>query len=375
MTIRYSSNWLSRNNDLPVRTLMLLILLVSFIAPPAYAASFYKCKDAAGRTTFQDSPCGGAQQEKKIHILRAPAPVVDDQAAESESANTAQDAGKEDAGKDASTTSKKSFAWRISRGKKQGYLMGSIHFGKAEMYPLAKPVEQAFKNSDALVVEANVLDVDQMQMTQIVMNKGMYTDGTTLSKVLDKKTLALLNVTAANLGLPGAMLEGQKPWFASMTLTSLGMKKIGLSEELGIDQHFLKQAKQMKKPIRELESVEQQLEMMSSFSHVVQVAMLKQTLEDMDKAEEYFDEMYKAWRSGEPKKLDKLFMEDASKSTANAKFMKVMIDDRNVTMSRTIDRMMTKGCNCFVVVGAGHLGGNKGIIKLLEAKGYKAEQL
>lgn len=371
MNIRSSAKLRRRICDTVSRLLVLLLLLGGFASLPSYAGSVYKCKDASGRTTFQDSPCGNAQEEKKIHILRAPAPP----AVEEPQAAAAPDTDTTAAEKVESGKAQKSFAWRISRGKKHGYLVGSIHFGRVEMYPLAEPVEVAFKKSDALVVEANVLDADQMQTAQIVMSKGMYTDGTTLSQVLDRKTLALLNVTAANLGLPAAMLDGQKPWFASMTLTSLGLKKLGLSEELGVDQHFLKQAKQMKKPIRELESVEQQLEMMSGMPHTVQVAMLKQTLEDMEKAEAYFDELYQAWRDGEPQKLDSLFAEDAARSADSAKFMKMMIDDRNVTMSRGIDRMLTQGCSCFVVVGAGHLGGRKGIIKLLEAKGYKAEQL
>ena len=52
-----------------------------------------------------------------------------------------------------------------------------------------------------------------------------------------------------------------------------------------------------------------------------------------------------------------------------------MITDRNRSMADRVDAMLRGGCNCFVVVGAGHLGGEQGMIELLQLRGYRAEQL
>lgn len=49
------------------------------------------------------------------------------------------------------------FAWRI-QDKEAGatvFLMGSIHVGKKEFYPLPQVIEKAFRESDALAVEVD----------------------------------------------------------------------------------------------------------------------------------------------------------------------------------------------------------------------------
>lgn len=352
------------------------LLLFSF-SNPLSASEIYKCKNAQGGIAFQDSPCGGASQSEKISVLSQPAtppatavtlPPVETSVRQSarDTKGGVNERAEESGG---------SFAWRVSRGKEQGYLMGSIHFGKADMYPLPAPLMAAFERSDALVVEANIVDADQMAMAQLVLTKGSYTDGTTLSQVLDRKTWERLGVVAAGLGVPVAMLEGQRPWLVSMTLTTMALKKMGLNEELGIDRYFLKQAKQAGKEIRELESVEEQLTMLSGFSPAVEEAMLLQTLEDIDQADEYFEKLFSAWQGGNPQVMDALFMKDANKSAASGELMRVLVDERNVTMSKGIVKMMRAGCHCFVVVGAGHLGGEQGIVKMLQQKGYRVEQL
>ncbi|MCF6299404.1 MAG: TraB/GumN family protein, partial [Thiomicrorhabdus sp.] len=267
------------------------------------------------------------------------------------------------------------FAWRLTKGKQQGYLMGSIHFGKASMYPLSIVLLNAFKASDALVVEANVLDADTSMMTRAMMNTGLYRDGSTLQKVLRADLWDELSVTSAALGLSVTMLEGMKPWFASMTLTVMALKGIGLDESLGIDRHFLAMAKKTNKPIRERESVQQQLALLSGLSKEVQIAMLKQTRQDMEGAEAYFDTMLNAWQAGDVLALDQLIVDETMKTPEISELNRIMITDRNRSMADGVDAMLRDGCHCFVVIGAGHLGGEQGMIELLQLKDYRVEQL
>jgi len=118
--------------------------------------------------------------------------------------------------------------------------------------------------------------------------------------------------------------------------------------------------------------VQQQLALLSGLPQKVQIAMLKQTLKDVAVADAYFDRMLKAWQSGDVLALNRLFVDEGLK---NGELNRVMNTDRNITMAKKVDEMLIKGCRCFVVVGAGHLGGEAGMIKLLQAKGYEIEQL
>ena len=56
-------------------------------------------------------------------------------------------------------------------------------------------------------------------------------------------------------------------------------------------------------------------------------------------------------------------------------FYTVLLDDRNVGMAATIDRWLHEEKDIFVLVGAGHFPGEKGIVKLLQAKGWEVNQL
>ncbi|PYK17922.1 MAG: hypothetical protein DME53_10110 [Verrucomicrobia bacterium] len=52
-----------------------------------------------------------------------------------------------------------------------------------------------------------------------------------------------------------------------------------------------------------------------------------------------------------------------------------MIDVRNQNWLPKIDSYLRSGQTCFVVVGAGHIGGPTGLLALLKTRGCKVEQL
>ncbi|MBL1259014.1 MAG: TraB/GumN family protein [Thiotrichaceae bacterium] len=356
------------------RLMALLWLVLSFSVTPLFAGEIFKCRDAMGRVAFQDGPCHVADHEEKLSLTPPGAAVLPPIPVDAFSeGNSRKSLAKETPTK--KIVGSRNFAWRLTKGKQQGYLMGSIHFGKASMYPLSIVLLNAFKGADALVVEANVLDTNASMITNTMMSTGLYRDGSTLKEVLSADLWDELSITSAALGMPVAVLDGMKPWFASMTLTVMALTGVGLDESLGIDQHFLQMAKKTNKPIRELESMQQQLALLSGLSQEVQVAMLKQTLQDMESAETYFDAMLNTWQAGDVLALDQLVVDETMKSTEISELNRVMITDRNRSMADGVDAMLRGGCHCFVVVGAGHLGGEQGMIKLLQLKGYRAEQL
>src|SRR3569833_1906855 len=73
---------------------------------------------------------------------------------------------------------------RVSSPGSTVYLLGSIHFGRPEMYPLSSAIDQAYARADALVVEADVTAIDPEQTAAWMAAKAMYRDGTTLAQHL-----------------------------------------------------------------------------------------------------------------------------------------------------------------------------------------------
>jgi uncharacterized protein len=167
-----------------------------------------------------------------------------------------------------------------------------------------------------------------------------------------------------------------KPWFVAMTLSVVSIQKLGYSPEFGIDRQFANRAKEQGKETLELESMEFQIKLLSGFSDDLQAKYLAATVEESGKSKEQMEKMVETWRSGEAAEFEKeTITKPREKHPGLAEFHKKMIDDRNESMARTIEGYLKTKDVYFVIAGAAHLVGEKGIVKLLEKAGYKVEQM
>lgn len=57
--------------------------------------------------------------------------------------------------------------YRINKGNEQHWLLGSIHAGKPSLYPLPDPVERAWQQSRALVMEVDMTHISQAQWQEM----------------------------------------------------------------------------------------------------------------------------------------------------------------------------------------------------------------
>lgn len=266
------------------------------------------------------------------------------------------------------------FAWKVTKDGKTAYLLGSIHMATDAMYPLAPEVEAAFAESKALAVEADIEKVDQVQLQMSVMQKGLYQGGDTLSKKLPKETLDALNVHLKKDGQSAAALDMMKPWLVGLTISMLEFKKLGFKEELGIDKHFLDLARDKKK-ILELESAQFQIDLLSGFTDDQQEKFLKYSLAEVGRMKEQVAEMVATWTKGDADAFHKVSTKGNEKFPGIEDVMKKLIDDRNVKMAEKVEGYLKTGDTTFVVAGALHMSGEKGIVNLLKAKGYTVEQI
>ncbi len=331
-----------------LKLIALLGALLGLLFVQTVSAEVFRCTDDRGRPLFQDRPC--ASDLPTLAEAKSKAKAAADSA-------------------------QRPFMWQSEINGAKVYLLGSIHFGVPEMYPLPNAMTVAFNESDALVVEANILNMDAPSMAGVVASKAMYIGDDTLRLAVTEATWEHLTKVGLELGLAPEMLNKQKPWFAAMTLTALALNQIGFSESLGVDNYFLNQARGAKK-ILELEGLEWQLGLFDQLSVPDQVQMLEDTLDQIDEAKRYFGETLKAWRSGDAKALHALFEDEINQNEAAQRLNKLVMTDRNYSMTEKIVSLAEqKGGTLFVVVGAGHFTGNEGIIALLKQRGYAVTQM
>ncbi len=274
---------------------------------------------------------------------------------------------------EALSQSRKSFLWKIQSKTNTVYVLGSIHLFKREIYPLNQKIESAFGQSEILVVEANVDDIRNVDV-QKLMERAFYPENDTLEKHVSPEIYELVKKETSGLGIPVELINKQRPWFLAMTLEALESLKLGFDPNYGIDKYFLSKA-EGKKRILELESIDYQLNLLSSFSDKDQELLLLYTLRDLKLLEQELEQLSKAWTSGDTKSMESILTRSVSEDNRFASILEKIVYERNRKMASKIEDLLRTNETYFVIVGAGHLVGDRGIIENLKRKGYLVEQL
>lgn len=261
------------------------------------------------------------------------------------------------------------------------YLMGSIHIGDESMIPLAEPIEDAFMKSDALAVECDIVafNEDTELQTDIAMKYGVYLDGTTVKDYIDTDIYNEAKKVLQKYDMYADAYDYMRVHQWSSLLQSLAIEKSGFDSDYGVDMYLLNQAKQIGKPIYEVESVEAQMQMMDNFSIELQEWMLEMNL-DVDLLATQLKMTVEQWKSGDVELLSETESDDGEELTAEqekllAEYNKEMITDRNTLMADKAETYLESGEVVFFTVGAGHMGGETGVVAQMKKKGYTVKRI
>jgi len=274
---------------------------------------------------------------------------------------------------EAVSQAKKTFLWKVQSKTSTVYVLGSIHYLKKEMYPLNKKIENAFEKSEYLVVEANISDTEKVD-TEKLTESGLYLDDETFEKHVSPQTYDLVKKELERLGVPLELIGKQKPWFLALTLASLEIVKLGFDPNYGIDAYFLSKGEDKKK-ILELESFDSQINLFCQLTEKEQEFLLLYTLKDIQVIEQELDKLVQAWTSGDTKGVEAIITRSLAEDRGLSPIYEKLIYGRNRNMASKIEGYLKTKGSYFVVVGAGHLVGKRGIIEILKAKGFLVEQL
>lgn len=265
--------------------------------------------------------------------------------------------------------------WKVTGpGDSRVYLLGSFHLLRAQDYPLAADVDQAFAASKRVVFELSPQDMQSPQLTQKMLQAAVRTDGTELKRDLDPATWTKLQAYATANNLPLAQLQGMKPWFVGLTITLGQFTKMGLDPNLGLDRHFMQRAATAGKPTSGLEDIDTQVGVLSGMSAAEQQQMVAEALDQADKADAEGRKLHDAWRRGD----DKLLWTSMAAQMRGEypQLYKRINTERNDAWVPKLQQYLQAGQGgTLVVVGTLHLLGDDGVVDKLKAKGFKVERV
>ncbi len=257
------------------------------------------------------------------------------------------------------------------------YLFGAVHLMKKNMYPLNKKVMQRFKAADSLVVEINTDAMPARQLQEELSRRGLLPIGSSLTEQLAPQTVTQVQQVLAARGYGIEAFQHMRPWFFEQTFVAQELLVYGYDPAAGVDSYLLQQARQRGKPILALETLEQQLDLLSNASTEEQDLSLRHTFKLLgeNSVQKELNRLVVDWLRGDVDRMYRYMSEPVEEYPELNNYITRLLDDRNVHMAKKIRGWLRGKGSYFVVVGAGHLGGPGGLVKLLEKEGFKAKQI
>ena len=268
--------------------------------------------------------------------------------------------------------SPRNFLWKVSNAEGAVYLVGSIHLLTKDYYPLSPALDAAFKDSDLLVEEADLGEMETPAAQFALLTRGMLPAGQSLDKVVSPATYALVVKRVNGLGLPIEPLKRFKPWMLAMTIVEMEWQKAGFDASLGLDRHFYDLARAEGKMVQGLETVEYQVSLFDGMTMEEQDRMLAESLEDLDQERAGIFELTDAWKAGDAPAVERIVLDDLKDDPVM--YQRLLVG-RNRNWLPKLDALFARSGRTFVVVGAAHLLGPDGLLAMFRAKGYKVDQL
>ena len=256
----------------------------------------------------------------------------------------------------------KALLWEIS-GKglaKPSYLYGTIHVICPTDMIMTDKMQASLKKTEQLSLE---IDMDEPNMMLAMMQAITMKDGTTLKGLLSADEYQIISAYfREQLKMDLTMVQNWKP----IMVTSLLYTKVADCTTQSYEATFMKTAKEQGKEVIGVETIAEQMAIFDKIPYKKQAEILLEGITDMDKSKKEFDQMITAYKQQDLDGFEKIFKES---SQGLDDFADVLLVQRNKNWIPVIERE-AKEKPTFFAVGAGHLGGEQGVIQLLRQQGY-----
>ena len=269
-----------------------------------------------------------------------------------------------------------SSVWRISNISTNNsiYLAGTIHVLKPTLLPLPAVYDTVFHRSDRLALETNPLlftDPKRIAKLQAIGRVDKKEVKDAMDRKLRKKAVKFLK----SLGVAKDTVFSTSPSMLSTQIASIKLSSLGYNIDTGVDAAYARQASVEGKAILEIEDFEIALAALTDWPMSTQMKILQQSLQEKKDQHKELEQLVEHWLSGEIHQLYALARKDLDRDPDLKPIADRLYDERNLGMLDQIEIYLTHPETTTVMVGAGHLGGPKGLVTLLTEKGYLMQQL
>ena len=266
--------------------------------------------------------------------------------------------------------------WKISGNglKHPSYLFGTHHLIPIQFLDSIPGLFKAFNECETVVGEMVLNNID---VSAKIQQAAIMPDHKKIGDLLTPEEYKLVdNELKATLKFGLKEVSIMNP---SLILTMYEMEKYkkltGFSDDKQSDSYFQLVAVEKDKKILGLETIDQQIAILfGNGSLERQAKVLVESIRKKDSLLKEMIQLNKLYKAG---KLNDLLLLSKGKgdiTDMTDEEFKKMADDRNADWITKLPGMMRES-SCFIAVGALHLPGQNGLLKLLEKEGYKVSSM
>ena len=240
------------------------------------------------------------------------------------------------------------------------YLFGTIHLMCPDDIRISEVLKERMQHTEQLVLELDMDDSTTMQQMQTGM---VLPDGQTLHAMISQEDYTLLDqFFQDSLKLPLSMMEQYDPLMLSVVVIAQMIHcQPGLYEA-----ELVKLAQAQQEETLGLETVEEQLTALRKIPVSRQVEYLVEMVEEYDRTHDEFMKLVAAYQAQQADTLYTVMQETMDEVEGMEQYM--LIERNQNWIPKMTEMMQTQPT--FFGVGAGHLGGEQGVLALLREKGY-----
>lgn len=259
--------------------------------------------------------------------------------------------------------------WRVAKkGVPASHIYGTIHVADPRLAELPAVVRQRFDAATSLMLEF----VPDPYSRSRFLEAAMFLDRQTLADKIGAEDFERAVAHLAPIGLPREVVNKLKPWGVLLNLRNPRRAEQGAP----LDSLLLELARARRLPLHQIEGVEEQIFTFDEFPMDSQIALLKHSLAHRDELLELAERTMEAYLERDLAAIWRLREQFIARHPGIAAHQAVMtkrvVHDRSVVMAFRMQRELRRG-GAFVALGALHLYGDKGVLALLEADGYRAD--
>lgn len=261
--------------------------------------------------------------------------------------------------------------WRISRpGVPPSFVFGTIHLADPRVLMVPEPVLQALGRARSFAMEVPNWEGHDWKMYEAAQLPG----GGNLEALIGSATYARLRAALARRAIPDPVIARLKPWAALANITVTPEDYEGTT----LDQKLFELARTRRLRIEALEGTEEHIAVFDGIPLATQIAMLRHTLEQRDYLVGMIEPTLQAWLrrdlAGIRAVNQRIVTRFPDMAQHYAIFIRHLVDNRSVVMAHRLHMKLRAG-EVFVAVGATHLAGEAGLLRLIEKQGYRVQRV